>query len=84
MGASTPNGAPAFERAAIPWERSDARSCCDFFACERTEFWQAGEKRRGEHGPGFAIVDLGDLATGGRLHKFPDGSLPTLTLIKLD
>ena len=32
---------------------------------------------------GFAVVDLGDLATGGRLQQFPGGSLPTLNLIKL-
>lgn len=32
---------------------------------------------------GFAVVDLGDLATGGKLQQFPGGSLPTLNLIKL-
>ncbi len=31
---------------------------------------------------GFAVVDLGALATG-RLQQFPGGSLPTLNLIKL-
>lgn len=33
---------------------------------------------------GFAIIDLGDLATGGKLQQFPGGSLPTLNLIKLN
>lgn len=32
---------------------------------------------------GFAGVDLGDLATGGRLQEFPGGPLPTLNLIRL-
>ena len=32
---------------------------------------------------GFAGVDLGDLAAGGRLMQFPGGSLPALNLIKL-
>ena len=32
---------------------------------------------------GFAGVDLGDVATGGRLMQFPGGSLPALNLIKL-
>jgi predicted dinucleotide-binding enzyme len=32
---------------------------------------------------GFAVVDLGDLVTGGKLQQFPGGSLPTLNLIKL-
>ena len=33
---------------------------------------------------GFATIDLGGLASGGRLQQFPGGSLPTLNLIKLD
>ncbi|MCP3141543.1 NADPH-dependent F420 reductase [Pyxidicoccus sp. QH1ED-7-1] len=33
---------------------------------------------------GFATVDLGPLATGGRLQQFPGGPLATLNLIKLD
>ncbi|QWU17596.1 hypothetical protein SAMN04487895_12630 [Paenibacillus sophorae] len=32
---------------------------------------------------GFATVDLGGLADGGKLHQFPGGPLPTLNLIKL-
>ena len=32
---------------------------------------------------GFATIDLGGLASGGRLQQFPGGSLPTLNLIKL-
>jgi len=32
---------------------------------------------------GFAIVDLGSLALGGRLQQFPGGPLPALNLIKL-
>jgi predicted dinucleotide-binding enzyme len=32
---------------------------------------------------GFAGVDLGDLATGGRLQQFPGGPLPALNLIRL-
>lgn len=32
---------------------------------------------------GFATVDLGGLASGGRLQQFPGGPLPTLNLIKL-
>ncbi len=32
---------------------------------------------------GFAAVDLGSLATGGRLQQFPGGPLPTLNLVKL-
>lgn len=32
---------------------------------------------------GFAIVDLGGLAIGGRLQQFPGGPLPTLNLLKL-
>lgn len=32
---------------------------------------------------GFATIDLGALATGGRLQQFPGGALPTLNLIKL-
>ena len=32
---------------------------------------------------GFAGVDLGDLATGGKLQQYPDGPLPTLNLIRL-
>lgn len=32
---------------------------------------------------GFAVIDLGDLAGGGRLHQFPGGPLPALNLIKL-
>ena len=32
---------------------------------------------------GFATVDLGTLAAGARLQRFPGGSLPTLNLIKL-
>ena len=33
---------------------------------------------------GFATIDLGALATGGRLQQFPGGVLPTLNLIKLE
>ena len=33
---------------------------------------------------GFATIDLGGLASGGRLQQCPGGSLPTLNLIKLD
>jgi len=33
---------------------------------------------------GFATIDLGGLASGGRLQQFPGGHLPTLNLIKLD
>lgn len=33
---------------------------------------------------GFATIDLGGLAIGGRLQQFPGGPLPTLNLIKLD
>jgi len=33
---------------------------------------------------GFATIDLGELATGGRLQQFPGGPLPALNLIKLD
>ncbi|MCY1078879.1 hypothetical protein [Archangium lansingense] len=32
----------------------------------------------------FATVDLGGLASGGRLQQFPGGPLPTLNLLKLD
>lgn len=32
---------------------------------------------------GFAPVDLGPLATGGRLQQFPGGPLPALNLVKL-
>jgi predicted dinucleotide-binding enzyme len=32
---------------------------------------------------GFATIDLGSLAIGGRLQQFPGGPLPTLNLIKL-
>lgn len=32
---------------------------------------------------GFALIDLGGLASGGRLHQFPGGPLPALNLIKL-
>jgi len=32
---------------------------------------------------GFATIDLGGLASGGKLQQFPGGSLPTLNLIKL-
>lgn len=32
---------------------------------------------------GFAGVDLGELASGGRLQQFPGGPLPTLNLIQL-
>jgi predicted dinucleotide-binding enzyme len=32
---------------------------------------------------GFASIDLGGLATGGRLQQFPGGTVPTLNLIKL-
>ena len=32
---------------------------------------------------GFATIDLGALATGGRLQQFPGGPLPTLNLIKV-
>jgi predicted dinucleotide-binding enzyme len=33
---------------------------------------------------GFATIDLGGLASGGRLQQFPGGTLPTLNLIQLD
>jgi hypothetical protein len=33
---------------------------------------------------GFATIDLGGLASGGRLQQFPGGPLPALNLIKLD
>ena len=33
---------------------------------------------------GFAMIDLGGLASGGRLQQFPGGPLPNLNLIKLD
>jgi predicted dinucleotide-binding enzyme len=33
---------------------------------------------------GFATIDLGGLASGGKLQQFPGGPLPTLNLIKLD
>jgi predicted dinucleotide-binding enzyme len=32
---------------------------------------------------GFAGIDLGDLATGGRLQQFPGGPLAVINLIKL-
>jgi 8-hydroxy-5-deazaflavin:NADPH oxidoreductase len=32
---------------------------------------------------GFAAIDLGSLATGGRLQQFPGGPLPTLNLIQV-
>jgi len=32
---------------------------------------------------GFATIDLGGLAVGGKLQQFPGGPLPTLNLIKL-
>lgn len=32
----------------------------------------------------FAVIDLGGLASGGKLQQFPGGPLPTLNLIKLD
>ncbi|HEU0202032.1 MAG TPA: NADPH-dependent F420 reductase [Burkholderiaceae bacterium] len=32
---------------------------------------------------GFAIIDLGGLVEGGRLHQFPGGPLPALNLVKL-
>jgi hypothetical protein len=32
---------------------------------------------------GFATVDLGGLAIGGRLQQFPGGPLPTLIFIQL-
>jgi hypothetical protein len=32
---------------------------------------------------GFATIDLGALASGGKLQQFPGGPLPTLNLIKL-
>jgi predicted dinucleotide-binding enzyme len=32
---------------------------------------------------GFATVDLGALASGGKLQQFPGGTLPTLNLIKM-
>ena len=31
----------------------------------------------------FAMIDLGGWASGGRLHQFPSGTLPTLSLVKL-
>jgi len=33
---------------------------------------------------GFATIDVGGLASGGRLQQFPGGTLPTLNLIKLN
>jgi predicted dinucleotide-binding enzyme len=33
---------------------------------------------------GFATIDLGGLASGGKLQQFPGGPLPALNLIKLD
>jgi 8-hydroxy-5-deazaflavin:NADPH oxidoreductase len=33
---------------------------------------------------GFATIDLGGLAIGGKLQQFPGGPLPALNLIKLD
>lgn len=33
---------------------------------------------------GFATVDLGGLASGGKLQQFPGGPLPTLNLLKVD
>lgn len=33
---------------------------------------------------GFAAIDLGSLAQGGRLTQFPGGSLPSLNLVKFD
>lgn len=33
---------------------------------------------------GFAGVDLGGLADGGRLQQFPGGPLPWLNLIQID
>lgn len=33
---------------------------------------------------GFATVDLGGLASGGKLQQFPGGPLPALNLLKLD
>jgi 8-hydroxy-5-deazaflavin:NADPH oxidoreductase len=33
---------------------------------------------------GFAIIDLGGLASGGRMQQVPDGQLTALNLIKLD
>ena len=33
---------------------------------------------------GFAGIDLGSLATGGRLVQFPGGPLPALNLVKFD
>lgn len=32
---------------------------------------------------GFAAIDLGGLAIGGRMHQFPGGPLPALNLIRL-
>lgn len=32
---------------------------------------------------GFATIDLGELATGGRLQQFPGGPLPALNLVQL-
>lgn len=32
---------------------------------------------------GFATIDLGGLASGGRLQQFPGGPLPNLNLIRL-
>jgi predicted dinucleotide-binding enzyme len=32
---------------------------------------------------GFAVIDLGGLASGGKIQQFPGGPLPTLNLIKL-
>ena len=29
------------------------------------------------------MIDLGGLASGGRLQQFPSGTLPTLSLVKL-
>lgn len=33
---------------------------------------------------GFAVIDLGSLAVGGKLQQFPGGPLPTLNLIQLE
>lgn len=32
---------------------------------------------------GFAVIDLGSLAVGGRLQQFPGGPLPALNLLRL-
>jgi 8-hydroxy-5-deazaflavin:NADPH oxidoreductase len=42
-----------------------------------------GEVKKILEKAGFAHIDLGGLASGGKLQQFPGGPLPTLNLIKL-